>query len=169
MDLEWCVRRLAVNTERLEAMVEGISDKQARWKPDEGSWSALEVINHLYDEEMEDFRLRIDYTLYRPGERWPPIDPEGWVEERHYNQRVLESSLWNFLSARERSLAWLRELPTSDWDREYQAEFGSIRAGDILAAWVAHDLLHMRQLVELQYLYNRGRLEPYEVRYAGVW
>jgi hypothetical protein len=169
MDVEWCARTLARNAECIEGMAEGMPDIQARWKPKEGSWSVLEVINHLYDEEMEDFRLRIDYTLYRPAERWPPIDPEGWVTERHYNQRVLESSLWNFLSARERSLAWLEKLPPSDWDRAYRAEFGSVRAGDILAAWVAHDVLHIRQLVELQFLYNQAQLEPYEVRYAGEW
>lgn len=169
MDVAWCARALAANAGRIETMVEGVSDEQARWKPDEAAWSVLEVINHLYDEEMEDFRLRIDYTLYRPGEEWPPIDPEGWVTERHYNGRVLESSVWNFLSARERSLEWLRNLPPSDWDREYRAQFGVIRAGDILASWVVHDLLHLRQLVELQYLYDRERLAPNEAEYAGDW
>jgi hypothetical protein len=169
MDVQWCARTLAENAERIESLVEGISDHQARWKPEEESWSILEVVNHLYDEEMEDFRLRIDYTLFRPGDPWPPIDPEGWVKQRHYNQRVLESSVWNFLSARERSLAWLRKLPAPDWDRTYEADFGSIRAGDLLAAWVAHDMLHMRQLVELLYQYAEQRLDENKLEYAGAW
>ena len=44
-----------------------------------------------------------------------------------------------------------------------------MKAGDLLASWVAHDNLHTRQLVELR----RSRLvelaQPYDVRYAGDW
>jgi hypothetical protein len=44
-----------------------------------------------------------------------------------------------------------------------------MRAGDMLAAWVAHDLLHMRQLVELHRTYTVTQLAPYDTRYAGEW
>ena len=66
---------LARNAETIHRMVNGVSDEQARWKPTPEDWSILEVINHLYDEEREDFRTRIDYTLHRPGEdpRTPTI------------------------------------------------------------------------------------------------
>ena len=40
---------------------------------------------------------------------------------------------------------------------------------DLLASWVAHDLLHMRQLVELHWVYTIHQLEPYKVEYAGQW
>ena len=43
------------------------------------------------------------------------------------------------------------------------------RAGDLLAAWVAHDLLHLRQLVELKYAYLARTMEPYALKYAGEW
>ncbi|MCB0058173.1 MAG: DinB family protein, partial [Caldilineaceae bacterium] len=59
------------NAQRIAALVAGVPDEQARWKPDAESWSILEVVNHLLDEEREDFRVRIDYTLHRPGEKWP--------------------------------------------------------------------------------------------------
>jgi hypothetical protein len=42
-------------------------------------------------------------------------------------------------------------------------------AGDMFGAWVAHDLLHFRQLVELFWAYTTHRLEPHEVGYAGEW
>jgi len=34
---------------------------------------------------------------------------------------------------------------------------------------VAHDVLHMRQLVELKYAYMAQAMEPYKVKYAGDW
>ena len=42
-------------------------------------------------------------------------------------------------------------------------------AGDMFSSWVAHDLLHLRQLVELQYTYTVQTVQPYAVIYAGEW
>lgn len=170
MELDHLTSVMAKNAERIRALVQGIPGRQARWKPDADSWSILEVVNHLWDEEREDFRVRLDYTLHRPGETWPPIDPGGWVTERQYNQRELEPSLEGFLSEREASLAWLRQLSAPHWETSYhEASFEPVKAGDLLAAWVAHDLLHMRQLVELHWAYTTDLLQPYEVQYAGTW
>lgn len=169
MDPPGVLSQMNSNAQAIRALVAGCSGHQARWKPDAASWSVLEVVNHLLDEEREDFRARLDLILHRGGEAWFRIDPEGWVTRRGYNQRELEPSLDGFLAAREESLAWLRGLGQVDWTMAYQAPFGAIRAGDILASWLAHDLLHMRQLVELKWAYLVQAVEPYGVRYAGVW
>lgn len=169
MDIERLASQMAENAVRIQALVRGVSDQQARWQPDPASWSILEVVNHLLDEEREDFRVRLDHTLHRPGEPWPPIDPGGWVKERKYNQQDPEGSLSEFLSEREASLSWLRKLTAPDWKATYEAPFGLIAAGDVFAAWVAHDLLHMRQLVELHWAYTTAMVEPYRTTYAGTW
>ena len=169
MDMQSFLSQMLDNAERVRALAQGVSDRQARWKPRPDSWSILEVINHLLDEEKHDFRVRLDYTLRRPGEPWPPIDPGGWVTERGYNQRDLDTSLAQFLSERKASIAWLRALSQPDWEAAYEAPWGPIRAGDLLASWVAHDLLHMRQLVELHWAYTTGELASYRPDYAGDW
>ena len=151
MDIEHLAAQMAENAARIRALVRGVSEQQAQWRPGPDSWSILEVVNHLLDEERHDFRVRLDYTLHRPGEPWPPIDPGGWVTERKYNQADLEASLDGFLSEREASLAWLSELAAPNWKATHETSFGPIAAGDVFAAWVAHDLLHMRQLVELHW------------------
>ena len=110
MDADHLPAQMMENAVRIRTLLQGVSDEQARWKPNADSWSMLEVINHLLDEERRDFRVRLDYTLHRPGEPWPPIDPGGWVTARGYNQRNLEESLAQFLSEREASIAWLRRL-----------------------------------------------------------
>ncbi|MBN1583031.1 MAG: DinB family protein, partial [Anaerolineae bacterium] len=161
--------QMTQNAERIRALVEGVSDTQARWKPDPEAWSILEVVNHLYDEEREDFRARLDHVLHRPDQTWPGIDPQGWVTARRYNERELDSSLDQFLSEREKSIAWLHTLPDPDWQASYEAPWGSITAGDVMASWIAHDLLHMRQLVKLHFLFVTAELAPHNTRYAGTW
>jgi hypothetical protein len=160
---------MAENAAAMQALVQGVTDQQARWKPDTESWSILEVVCHLLDEERSDFRVRLDLTLYRPGEPWPGINPQGWVTERRYNEQDLEASLAAFLQERDSSLAWLRSLAHPNWDRTYDAPWGPIAAGDLMAAWVAHDLLHTRQLVELRWALTRAELGPHSVDYAGKW
>jgi hypothetical protein len=167
MELDGLSLQMTGNAERVRAVVQDVSDRQARWRPNATSWSILEVVNHLYDEERQDFRLRLDHILRGRTDRWPDIDPQGWVTERAYNERELGESLGNYLAAREGSLAWLRGLSAPDWEATYEAPFGTIRAGDVMAAWVVHDLKHLRQLVRLHGAYTVQALQPYQVRYAG--
>jgi hypothetical protein len=167
MELASIIQQLSRQAQAIHSLASGISEEHARWRPDPESWSILEVVNHLYDEEREDFRAHVDAILN--GKTWTFIDPQGWVTERGYNQRQLEESLANFLAEREKSLAWLRELGSPDWDLAFQAPFGPLRAGDVLVSWAAHDLLHLRQLVELHYAYTLLKSSPYSAQYAGDW
>ena len=169
MDLDHLISQMRDNAGRIRVLAGGVSDDQARWKPDPASWSILEVVNHLRDEEREDFRVMLDLALYRPDEPRPGIDPEGWVTERRYNEQDPRESLESFLTAREESLVWLKGLASPNWGATYEAPFGRITAGDIFASWVAHDLLHMRQLVELHWAYTTLRVTPHKVDYAGSW
>ena len=169
MDLDHFTAQMTNNAESIRSMIEGISDEQAGWKPDPDSWSILEVINHLYDEEKEDFRVRLDIILHQPDQPWPPIDPAGWVVERQYNQRELQESVDNYLRERQASLGWLNQLDSPDWEAAYEAPFGEIKAGDMFTSWVAHDLLHIRQLVELHWAYLMNLSKPYRSDYAGNW
>jgi hypothetical protein len=75
----------------------------------------------------------------------------------------------DFLKERQKSLAWLKGLEKPDWQASVTVSFGNYSAGDILAAWAAHDLLHLRQLVELHWAILLQAAEPYKVEYAGEW
>jgi hypothetical protein len=163
------IQQLITNAEKIRALVQGLPSDQAHWRPKEDAWSILEVVGHLADEERLDFRVRLEITLHRPDEPWPAIDPGGWVQAHHYNDGDLQETLSSFLAAREDSLNWLRGLASPNWEATYEAPFGQIKAGDLLAAWVGHDLLHMRQLVELLWSHLLLEVEPYRVEYAGEW
>jgi hypothetical protein len=169
MDLNLFTQKMDNQAQAIRSLVQGLSDEQARWKPDPEAWSILEVINHLYDEEREDFRTHLDCCLHHPERPWSSIDPQGWVTQRRYNERHAGESLNKFLAERQKSIAWLRGLSAPNWEATYTAPFGPIRAGDLFGAWVAHDLLHLRQLVELHWAYTNRAVQPYTVRYAGEW
>jgi DinB superfamily len=170
IDLPQILLRLTANAQVFTLLLAGVSESQARWRPSADDWSLLEVINHLHDEEREDFRQRTQLLLLESAVPWPPIHPGAWVTERGYNQRHVAQSLQAFLAERTDSIAWLKGLHNPNWESFAIAPWGSpFKAGDMLAAWLAHDHLHIRQLNELHYLWHAQQAKPYEVGYAGDW
>jgi len=170
LPLETCLTRFSANAEAMAALARNISDAQARWKPAPEEWSVLEVICHLYDEEREDFRTRTRLTLENPEADWPPIDPVGWVTARGYNQREPQTSLEAFLQERQTSLKWLASLQNPNWASTHtHPRAGSMTAGDVLNAWVAHDHLHIRQLNQLHWQYLARDVASLSLDYAGGW
>jgi len=169
MDEAYVKRQLALNRDRIAALARGIPEPQALWKPVQSSWSILEVICHLADEEEFDFPVRLKMILEGSEKPWPEIDPLSWVEEHEYQKANLFETLNRYVKTRNESLEWLDSLETPDWTKISQATSGEMIAGDMFAAWAAHDLLHARQLVELQYAYLVKRASPYKLDYAGGW
>ncbi|HSG08715.1 MAG TPA: DinB family protein [Longimicrobiales bacterium] len=170
MDLEPLAGRLRANAKIFDALIRHVEPEQARWKPAPDQWSIQEVTAHLAEEEVLDFRTRLDLTLHHPGTEWPRIDPQRWVTERGYNAWDPEDTLDRFLAERSRSLAWLEEIPAPDWERAYQhPRFGAIRAGELMTSWVAHDLIHLRQLTRLHRQYLVDVVSPWSAAYAGNW
>ena len=169
MDTAYLRRQLAINRDRIAALARGVPEEQAAWKPDPESWSILEVINHLADEEEFDFPVRLKAILEKSEKPWPPIDPKSWVEEHQYSEQDLYESLNRYMNLRNGSLEWLESVENPDWEIVYEAPFGEISAGDMFVSWVTHDLLHLRQLVELQRFYLVEKTKPFQLDYAGDW
>jgi hypothetical protein len=163
------IERLSGNASVFENLASGLSIEQARWKPSPEKWSILEVVNHLYDEERDDFRFRLHWLLHWPEKTWPPIDPPLWAVERRYNERELSESLDRFLEERRKSVAWLKELKEPRLENIYEHRQGRISAGDLLASWLAHDFLHVRQLARLHWQYLNLICPPFKTAYAGEW
>jgi hypothetical protein len=169
VDLEYFIKRFSHNRSVFENLLRGVSLEQARWKPTPEKWSMLEVVNHLYDEEREDFRQRLRLTLDDPTQQWPAINPREWVNTRKYNERELDSSLGNFLGERDASLEWLKHLREPNWENANQSANGILSAGDLLASWLAHDFLHIRQLARLHWQHTGKLVAPYQTTYGGPW
>jgi hypothetical protein len=169
-DIPWVISRLASNASVFQGLLHLVQDTQSTWKPAPDKWSLLEVINHIADEESEDFGTRLRLTLEDPRQEWPPIDPERAAVERRYNSRGLNQSLDRFVIARRNSVEWLRGLPSPDWNATHTQRGGNpLRAGDLLNSWLVHDLIHIRQMNRLHYEYLAGMKTGFSSAYAGSW
>jgi uncharacterized damage-inducible protein DinB len=169
MEFKTLYQELQNSAEMIRALLAGISQEDAQIRPTPESWSILEVVCHLYDLEREDFREHLDFILHRQDEEYHVIDPQAWIMERRYNEQDLRAMQEKFFEERQNSLEWLKGLTNADWDITYTSQYGSVTAGEMFSCWVAHDNLHIRQLVELR----RARIEkitrPYPLEYAGEW
>src|SRR6266498_954708 len=150
MEFSTFYRELQNSTEMIRALLSGVEPGAARLKPSAVSWSILEVVCHLYDEEREDFREHLDFILHRQNEEYHVIDPQRWITERKYNEQDFLEMKEKFFAERQKSLDWLEEISNSDWEITYTSEYGSVKAGEMFSCWIAHDNLHCRQFVELR-------------------
>lgn len=169
------IARLQGFPSALSASISIASPDDLRWKPPSGNWSILEILCHLADEEVEDFRARLAFILeQREG---PPsaIDPEGWATSRRYNEQDHKAVLARFIQERAQSCTWLQSLcsssPPADWSLAYiHPKLGPLHAGDILSAWAAHDALHLRQIAKrLHEMAARDAAPKFQTCYAGEW
>jgi hypothetical protein len=160
---------LEKNGATFQSILSVVTEEQYRWKPAPEKWSLLEVVCHLYDEEREDFRARLKHTLENPELPLPPTDPQGWVLSRKYAEQDYEKILDAFLKERVISFDWLYSLHKPKWKNAYEhPTHGALSAEFFLANWLAHDYLHLRQIVSLKYHYLTSH---FDVRfdYAGEW
>ena len=169
MDFIILYQEITNSTEMIRALLSGITQDEARVKPNPESWSILEVICHLYDIEREDFREHLDFILHRQNEEYHVIDPQSWVTERKYNEQDFIGMQEKFFTERWKSLEWLNGLSNVDWDITYTSQYGSMKAGEMFGSWIAHDNLHIRQLTELRRNFIERITQPYDIEYAGDW
>jgi uncharacterized damage-inducible protein DinB len=163
IDLPEIIRKLASQGEAISALTQTFSDEQTTFKPGPETWALKDVMEHLYNEERGDFIKHLKGMFGEP----PP--PRGHVAVESARQ-----GLEAFLAERQASLKWLAALQAPDWETKTELRFGpnetlTLSAGDMLVSWVEHDILHLRQIVELLHACNVQQSAPYSVMYAGGW
>lgn len=167
MHLVRLIEQHAAFPEVLQHLLRGTEDEILRAREVEGRWSPLEIVVHLADEEVEDFRPRAQAAASGEPIPWA-IDPPRWVVERRYNEQHPGDVLERFASERETSCAWLRSLSPEQLESGLEHEqFGRLRCGDFIAAWRMHDLLHLRQLTTALAVLAARELADWRTDYAG--
>ena len=169
MEIRQVLTQMKTTGEAILKLVEGLNDEQEQCKPDPDSWSIKEVISHLAYEEIFDFRFYIGQILSSPAAPELERERQTWKENHPNQEQALEDLALLFKTEREKSIAWLSALENPDWDRNISFSWGSLKAGDFLVSWLAHDLLHLRQLIELRYGITANSFPPYNLDYAGEW
>ena len=168
MNAEALIRSLEAHAEPVVASFSALEPANRGRRPAPQRWSPLEILAHLLDEERLDFRVRLESTLADPARAWETIDPEGWVEAHAYSGMDFDATLAEWREERTESVRRLRAIAEPDWSNTYEhPELGSLRAGDLLTAWAAHDLQHLRQLMNTELALLRADAAPYVSDYSG--
>jgi len=165
INVQEVVQQLTVNAETIRALVQSVSDEQAKWQPNPETWSMMQIMEHVYNEERIDFRQHLKEMLHDPPQPW------GAFHQEYLSVASCTQALDWFLTEREASIAWLETLESPDWDIKSQATFVSetitLSAGDVLVSWVDHDFSHLRQMILLLHAWYEQEVAPYSTRYAG--
>ncbi len=163
------IDRLQQNKHVFKALFENLETSELLYKPQPEKWCLLEVLCHMLDEELEDFRARTRLALEQPNVTPSSIDPEGWVSQRKYIEQDYPSTLSTFLKERDHSIQWLNSLEKPNWESGHtHLTLGPYTAGKYLHNWLAHDLLHIRQIVSLKHAYLLTKSGE-SLDYAGGW
>ena len=151
----------------LDALLAGLDTASARTRPVTGEWSPVEIVCHLRDEETEDFGARLRVIVDGTPD-FAPIDPERWAEERRYRDANLPEVFEAFRSRRQASLDLLASVaPDTLTGARALGRRGRLSGLDILAAWVAHDRIHLAQLAGTLARIWTIRWAPLRAEYAG--
>lgn len=169
MDHNRIIENLSSNQHVFSTLLLNKNKEEYLWKPNIDKWCLLEVVCHLYDEEGEDFRGRVKHTLETPNETLPMFDQIAWVKDRKYIEQDYNQMVEKLLNERRNSIAWLKSLKSPPWENAYiHPNLGPLSSEHFLANWLAHDFLHIRQIIGIQFKYMKHATKN-ELAYAGDW
>ncbi len=148
----FCIERTTEILERtpivVGALLGGLGPEWTERNYGEGTWSAYEVVGHLIVAERLDWLPRIGRILecgelraFDPFPHDAAISPASGVG--------LATLLDEFAEQRAASLSQLRGLGLTAEDLErtgMHPALGRVSMSQLLAAWAAHDLHHLRQI-----------------------
>lgn len=151
----------------LDALLGRLDGGLWRERPAPAEWSPVEIVCHLRDEEAEDFGARVRVVV-EGGDRFTPIDPERWAQDRRYRDAEPAASLAAFRERRGANLAFLATVqPERLQATVAQPNARALSGLDLLAAWVTHDRLHLTQLAATLARLGANRWAPLRADYAG--
>ena len=153
----------------LEGWLTGLSGPWLNAREGEGTYSPLDVVAHLTDNEEVDWMPRLELVLEH-GESRPftPFDREGF--RRRFDGWPLERLLARFAATRRANLARLEALAlrATDLDRTgMHPALGRVTVRQLLAGWVVHDLTHVAQIARVLAKRYRDAVGPWR-EYLGV-
>lgn len=153
----------------LDALLRDLPDGWTSRNEGENTWSAFDVVGHLIHGERTDWMPRARIILaFGETKAFVPFD--RFAQERESQGKSLGQLLDEFARLRSKNLAELRGLNLVPKDLERRGrhpEQGSVTLGELLAAWVVHDLTHLHQISRIMAHQYRAAVGPWN-KFLGV-
>ncbi len=155
------VSLLARTPKVLETLLAGLPPEWLHRNDGPDTWSAYDILGHLAHGDATNWLPRARVIIeHGTGKAFEPFDREAMLRRPHDEIGLL---LKEFAQARQSSLD---ELSTLDLDLSLSGthpQLGEVQLGQLLAAWVAHDLTHLGQIGEVLARRYRDDVGPWRV------
>lgn len=134
---------------KLKKLIQGLTPKQLKWKPEPEKWSIAEILAHLADAEIVgSWRMRL--IAGASGTAVQPFDQDVWASLFQYGKRDAKQSLEVFRVLRENNIAMLKALPRESWESfGMHAERGKESITHIVRMFAGHDTNHVKQIEDI--------------------
>ena len=145
--LEEAVAVLERTPASVAALLNGLPETFVRATEGERTWSPYDVVGHLAHAERADWLGRARHILTGDPSPFTPFDRRAQFRESE--GKSLQDLLAEFTELRGRNVAELREMNLGGEDLKRTGrhpDFGEVTLGQLLAAWVVHDLDHVAQI-----------------------
>ncbi len=153
----------------LENFLSGLSQDWLQCDEGEGTWNAIEVIEHLIEGEKNNWIPRLEFILQEGGNRpFPPFDRYSHLTDR--SQLSIDQKLQEFKEIRMKNIRKLKSRVEPDLHLELKGlhpEFGTVTIRELLSTWVVHDLTHIAQIVRVMAERYRADVGPWK-EYLGI-
>jgi hypothetical protein len=149
LTIEQVLALLAQTPPRIAALTTGLTPAQLRTSPNQGEWSANDVLAHLRScADMWGNCIRSILAEDRPTIR--AVNPRTWIKKTDYLELGFRPSLHSYTEQRVRLLAVLEPLPPEGWSRAaIVTGAGRVLERTVLsyAQWLArHEQPHIKQI-----------------------
>ena len=164
LDLDQSTALLLRTPRVLRELLAGLADAWTTPDYGPGTWSAKEIVAHYIFGERTDWVPRLRIILeHGEARRFEPFDRSGHKEllARH----TLAELLAIFERERAEGLAALRAAGLTHGDLARAGThpaLGRVTLGNLLAAWVVHDLNHIAQIAKALAYQYKAEVGPWE-------
>jgi hypothetical protein len=150
MDLNTAYDTLARAPVAFRALLAGASPAALAYRERPDAWTAHEVLCHVTDGEVTDWRPRVATIAGDGDKRFTPFDRVGGHQT--YGRWPTGALLDEFERLRRDNLTYLAHLNLDKAALErtgIHPEFGSVTLEQLLSCWVVHDLAHISQIARI--------------------
>jgi hypothetical protein len=142
------LRVLADTPERLESLSRGMSVERLHLSPNEGAWSANEILAHLR-ACADVWGGSIQSMIERDQPTLRYVSPRTWIRKTSYPSQPFSESLQAFATQRRELVRALGALEPADWARGATFTGTTRGRGQTIQSYVerivAHELEHCDQ------------------------
>jgi hypothetical protein len=144
------IAQYAAGYEEVVKAFESIPKEKRSAHPIPGKWSAIEIVQHLADSEMNS-AIRLRKLLVEEKPLLHGYDQDLYAQRLRYNERDVQPALDAFRGARATCLQIIEFMSEENWRREgTHSESGRYTCEDWLRIYAAHARGHAEQIQRLR-------------------